>query len=81
MPTPYDPDKLVDATLALLGAFEFDSGRAWKGYDFDVMARLHAEGWISDPRNRYESVHLTPEGLTRAKALAAVWFGASSPTH
>jgi hypothetical protein len=45
------------------------------------MARLHAEGMISDPRNRYESVHLTPEGLTRAKALADTWFGTSPPTH
>ena len=79
MPTPYDPDKLADATLALLGAFEFDDGRAWKGYDFEVMARLHAEGMISNPHNRNASVHLTPEGLTRAKALADAWFGASSP--
>lgn len=81
MPTPYDPDKLADATLALLGAFEFDDGRAWKGYDFEVMARLHAEGMISNPHNRNASVHLTPEGLTRAKALADAWFGASSPAH
>lgn len=80
MPTPYDPDKLADATLALLGAFEFDNGRAWKRHDFDVMDRLHAEGMISNPRNRYESVHLTPEGLKRAKALADAWFGASPPT-
>lgn len=65
---------------ALLGAFEFDNGRAWKGYDFDVMDRLHAEGMISDPRNRNQSVHLTPEGLARAKALADAWFGAST-TH
>ena len=79
MPTPYDPDKLADATLALLGAFEFDNGRAWKRHDFDVMARLHSEGWISDPCNRYESVHLTPEGLTRAKALADVWFSTTAP--
>lgn len=45
------------------------------------MARLHAEGMISNPHNRNASVHLTPEGLTRAKALADAWFGASSPAH
>ena len=45
------------------------------------MDRLHAEGLISNPRNRYESVYLTPEGLKRAKALADAWFGASPPTH
>ena len=52
-----------------------------QGYDFEVMARLHAEGMISNPHNRNASVHLTPEGLTRAKALADAWFGASSPAH
>ncbi|WP_293994377.1 DUF6429 family protein [Sphaerotilus sp.] len=78
MPAVYDPEKIADATLALLGAFEFDNGRAWKGHDFDVMNRLHAEGMISDPRNRNQSVHLTPEGLARAKALADAWFGASA---
>ena len=80
MSATYDPDKIADATLALLGAFEFDNGRAWKGYDFDVMDRLHAEGMISDPHNRNQSVHLTPEGLARAKALADAWFGALT-TH
>ena len=80
MPATYDPEKIAEATLALLGASEFDNGRAWKGYDFDVMDRLHAEGMISDPRNRNQSVHLTPEGLARAKALADAWFGALT-TH
>lgn len=79
MPTPYDPDKLADATLALLGAFEFDNGRAWKGHDFEVMARLHAEGMISNPHNRNASVYLTPEGLARAKSLAQSLFGARTP--
>jgi Domain of unknown function (DUF6429) len=78
MPAVYDPEKIADATLALLGAFEFDNGRAWKGHDFDVMNRLHADGMISDPRNRNQSVRLTPEGLARAKALADAWFGASA---
>lgn len=71
----YDPLKLEEAVLALLGAFEFDNGRAWKGYDFDVMDALHAKGYITDPRNHSKSVHLTDEGLRAAKALAARQFG------
>ena len=71
----YDDQKIEDAVLALLGVFAFDNGRAWKRYDFDVMNTLHARGMISDPRGRAESVHLTEEGMQRAKALAQQWFG------
>lgn len=71
----YDDQKIEDALLALLGVFEFDNGRAWKRYDFDVMQALADKGLISDPRGRSESVHLTPEGLQRAKALAQTLFG------
>ena len=70
-----NPQKLEDTVLALLGAFEFDGGRAWKRYDFDVMQALAEKGWIHDPRGRAESVQLTPEGLARARALAQVLFG------
>lgn len=73
--THYDSDKVEELVLALLGVFEFEQGCVWKRYDFDVMHALHAKGFISDPRNRNESVHLTPEGLTRAKDLAARHFG------
>lgn len=66
----HDPKKIEEAVLALLGAFEFENGRAWKRFDFDVMQSLADQGWISDPRGRAESVHLTPEGLVRAKELA-----------
>lgn len=71
----HDPKKIEEAVLALLGAFEFENGRAWKRFDFDVMQSLAHQGWISDPRGRAESVRLTPEGLARAKALADRFFG------
>lgn len=70
----YNPQKIEDAVLALLGVFEFDHGRVWKRLDFSVMESLAEQGWISDPRGRAESVHLTPEGLARAKALAQQLF-------
>lgn len=71
----YDTPKIEDAVLALLGAFEFDNGRVWKRYDFDVMDALHAKGLITDPKGRAESVYLTEIGLQRAKELADRAFG------
>ena len=61
----HDPQKIEEAVLALLGAFEFENGRIWKRFDFGVMESLAAQGLISDPRGRAESVYLTPEGLAR----------------
>lgn len=71
----HDPKKIEEAVLALLGAFEFENGRAWKRFDFDVMQSLANQGLISDPRGKSESVRLTPEGIARAKALADRLFG------
>ncbi len=70
----HNPQKIEEAVLALLGAFEFDNGRAWKRFDFDVMESLAAQGLISNPRGRAESVFLSPEGLARAKAAANKLF-------
>ncbi len=67
--------KIEDAVLALLEAFQFDDGRARKRYDFSVMEALHAQGWITDPRGKAESVCLTPEGQARARQLARQLFG------
>ena len=38
------------------------------------MDALHAKGLITNPRSRNESVHLTEQGITRAKALATKLF-------
>lgn len=72
----YQPQKIEDAVLALLGAFQLEDGRAWKRYDFSVMEALHAQGWITDPRAKAESVYLTPEGQDRALQLARKLFEA-----
>lgn len=71
----HDPKKIEEAVLALLGVFEFDNGRVWKRFDFAIMESLAEQGFISDPRGRTESLHLTPEGMARAKALAEKMFG------
>lgn len=71
----YDPTKVEEAVLALLGVFEFEQGRVWKRYDFEVMDALYEKGYITPPRGRSESVHLTELGLQNAKRLARRHFG------
>lgn len=74
----YDQTRIEDAVLALLAAFSFDGGRAWKGFDFDVMDQLHAQGWIDEPKGKAKSIWLTPEGLERGRRIAEQLFGGAS---
>jgi len=37
-----------------------------KGFDWNVMNRLHARGYISDPRSKTKSVVFTEDGLGRS---------------
>ena len=62
-------DKIDDAALALLYLTLHDGYRAWKGFDWDVLGRLHDKDLIHDPVGKVKSVVFTPEGLERAKAL------------
>ena len=70
-----DTAKIDDAVLALLVLGRHDGGRAWKGFDWDALNRLHERGYISDPRGRAKSVVFTDEGLARAERLLAELFG------
>ncbi len=76
-----DQSKIEDAVLALLAAFSFDGGRAWKGFDFEVMDRLHAQGFIEDPANKKKSVWLTPQGLERGRQIAEQLFRGNRVTE
>jgi hypothetical protein len=69
-----DTDKIDDATLGLLCLGLHDGVRAWKGFDWDAMHRLHERGYIADPRGKAKSVVLTDEGLERAKRLLETLF-------
>jgi len=71
----YDQDKVDDVVLALLNLTLHDGARAWKGFDFGVMDRLYAKGYILDPHNKNKSVTLTQEGLKRAEDLFEKLFG------
>jgi hypothetical protein len=70
----YDDTLIEEAVLALLAAFCSDGGHAWKGFDFEVMNRLHEQGLISDPVNRNKSIWLTEEGLERGRQIAERLF-------
>jgi Domain of unknown function (DUF6429) len=69
-----DTDKIDDAALALLYLTLHDDYRAWKGFDFDVLGRLHEKGMIHNPVGKTKSVAFTTEGLVRARALFETMF-------
>ena len=70
-----DQSKIDDAVLALLAEFSFEDGRAWKGFDFEVMNRLFDRGLIDNPIGKAKSVTLTAEGLLRGREIAEKLFG------
>jgi hypothetical protein len=51
-----DTDRIDDAVLALLYLGLHDEFRAWKGFDWDAMNRLHEKGMITDPVSKAKSV-------------------------
>jgi len=71
---PLDTDKIDDAALALLYLTLHDGCRAWKGFDWDVLGRLHDKGMIDNPVGKVKSVVFTDEGLERAKTLFEAMF-------
>ncbi|MFF7060813.1 DUF6429 family protein [Pseudomonas sp. NPDC008258] len=73
----YDDQLIEDAVLALLATFSFNGGNAWKGFDFEVMNKLHEQGFITKPQGKAKSVWLTPEGMDRGKLIADRLFAES----
>ena len=69
-----DTDKIDHAVLALLYLGLHDVDRAWKGFDWEAMNRLHEKGFISDPRGKAKSVVFTDEGLIEARRLLGELF-------
>lgn len=67
-------DKIDDAALALLYLTLHDDDRAWKGFDWGVLDRLHKKGMIDNPVGKVKSVVFTPEGLEKAKKLFETMF-------
>lgn len=74
-PAAWDQAKVDAAVLALLHLTLHDGARAWKGFDFDALDRLYAQGYILDPRKKTKSVILTEKGLERSRELFEALFG------
>ncbi len=64
-----DPERIDEAVLALLWLGLHDGRRAWKGFDWDALDRLHRKGMISNPASKAKSVVFTEEGLREAERL------------
>ena len=70
----YHTDKIDAYTLALLYLVVSDrhegfGARAWKGFDWDTMNRLHKKGYIFNPIGEAKFVGITEEGFLKAKEL------------
>jgi hypothetical protein len=74
----YDQSRIEEAVLALLATYSFGNGQTWKGFDFEVMDRLYAQGLIDNPKGKAKSVWLTPQGMEVGRKAAERLFGASS---
>jgi hypothetical protein len=74
----YDRDKVDEMVLALLYLTVTEQGewgaRAWKSHDWDALDRLHAKGYISDPKSKAKSVVLSAEAMERARRLIEQHF-------
>jgi hypothetical protein len=70
-----DTNMIDDAVLALLYLGLHNGARAWKGFDWEAMNRLHERGYITEPRGKAKSVVFTEDGLNRARRLLEKLFG------
>jgi hypothetical protein len=71
----YDRDKVDEIVLALLWLTPAGDHREWKSHDWDALDRLHARGYISDPKSKAKSVVLNEEGERRSRELFERHFG------
>jgi Domain of unknown function (DUF6429) len=69
-----DTDKIDEVILALLYLTLHDGSRAWKGFDWEAINRLHKKGFISNPVGKAKSVLLTEKGLQESERLFSKLF-------
>lgn len=67
-------EKIDEMVLALLYLGIHDEYRAWKGFDWDALSRLHEKGLLENPVNKAKSVEFTQEGKARAESLFNKYF-------
>jgi hypothetical protein len=71
----YNHDKIDEMILALLWLTRAGDHRTWKSHDWDALDRLHAKGYISDPKSKAKSVVFSEEGERRARELFERHYG------
>ncbi len=74
----YDREKVDEVVLALMQLTlhgDRSVSRAWKGFDWDSLNRLHEKRYIGNPKTQAKSVGLTEEGLRRSGELFEAYFG------
>lgn len=49
-------DRVDESALALLYLGLHEGDRAWTSFDWEIMARLHAKGYITNPVGKAKSV-------------------------
>jgi hypothetical protein len=78
----YNKDKVDEFTLALMYLVIHDENefgaRAWKGFDWDTLNRLHQKGLIGNPITKAKSVVFTQEGIKKSKELFEKHFVSSN---
>jgi hypothetical protein len=75
----YNQEKVDEYTLALLylvahNREEGYGARAWKGFDWGTMNRLHEKGLIANPVSKAKSVVMTEEGFKKSESLFKKFF-------
>lgn len=74
----YNKEKVDQATLALMWLVTETNkygSRAWKGFDWETLDRLHEKGFISDPKRKTKSVALSDEAVELSESLFKKLFG------
>jgi len=81
----YDRDKVDEITMALLYLVIHDEtpfgARAWKGFDWDTLNRLHEKGLIGDPVGKAKSFALSLESVEYARSQFEKHFGTGNKDH
>lgn len=70
-----DWERVDEAALALMLLGLHQGWRSWKGFDWQVLHRLHEKGFIADPKNKAKSVVFTKEGIEESERLFEMLFG------
>ena len=74
----YDTDKVDDMVLALLylaTLTDRNGSRAWKSHDWEALDRLHAKGYIGNPKSKAKSVVVSEEGAQCSREMFEKYFG------